>query len=106
MTPCGRDEPIMQVYRAVILARNLSHALPEGSLRWVHANDDVLVFVGESTEQSALVHGAPAARESIAVSVRHVAGVAGANPAYGWDRLQCGHGVSLMADTPEDGIWT
>jgi alpha-glucosidase len=57
----GWDARILEVYRGLISARNLSHALRHGGLRWVHA-DDVLVFLRESTEQTALVHCARRAR--------------------------------------------
>src|ERR1035437_11142330 len=54
------DARLLEVYRGLISARNLSHALRHGGLRWVHA-DDVLVILRESTEQRALVHCARAA---------------------------------------------
>jgi len=57
----GRDARILEVYRGLISARNLSHALRHGGLRWVHA-DDVLVILRESTEQTALVNCARRAR--------------------------------------------
>ena len=101
----GRDARILEVYRGLISARNLSHALRHGGLRWVHA-DDVLVILRESTEQTALVHCARAAHAPIQAAIRHLTGVADVHAAYGRDLFLVGDGASLMADQPEDNIWT
>ena len=101
----GWDARILEVYRGLISARNLSHALRHGGLRWVHA-DDVLVFLRESTEQTALVHCARAAHAPIQAAIRHLTGVADVHAAYGRDLFLVGDGASLMADQPEDNIWT
>jgi alpha-glucosidase len=100
------DARILEVYRGLISARNLCHALRHGGLRWVHADDDVLVFLRESTEQTALVHCARAAHVPIQLSARHLTGVAQAHTVYGRDLTFSGDGVSLMADRPEVSIWT
>jgi len=101
----GWDARILEVYRGLISARNLSHALRHGGLRWVHA-DDVLVILRESTEQTALVHCARAAHAPIQAAIRHLTGVADVHAAYGRDLFLVGDGASLMADQPEDNIWT
>jgi alpha-glucosidase len=44
------DRRILEVYRGLICARTLSHALRHGGLRWVHAGDNILVFLRESTK--------------------------------------------------------
>jgi alpha-glucosidase len=100
------DARILDVYRGLISARNLSHALRHGGLRWVHADDDVLVFLRESAEETALIHCARAAHDPIRVSIRHLIGVADAHTAYGRDLILSGDSASLMADQPEVNIWT
>ena len=100
------DARILEVYRGLISARNSSHALRHGGLRWVHADDDVLVFLRESTEQTALVHCARAAHDPIRLSTRHLTGVAEAHTAYGGDLVLGGDSVSLVADGPVVNIWT
>jgi len=100
------DSRILEVYRGLISARNTSHALRHGGLRWVHADDDVLVFLRESEEQTALVHCARAAHSPIRLSTRHLTGVAQAGTAYGRDLTCSGDSVSLAADGPEVNIWT
>jgi len=102
----GWDGRILEVYRGLISARNTSHALRHGGLRWVHTGDDVLVFLRESKKQTALVHCARAAHDPIQVSVRHLTGVAGVQTAYGRDLIQSGDSVTLTADMPEVNIWT
>jgi len=100
------DARILEVYRGLICARNVSHALRHGGLRWVHADDDVLVFLRESAEETALIHCARAAHEPIQVSTRHLTGVADAHTAYGRDLILGGDTVSFVADQPEVNIWT
>ena len=104
--PQSWDARILEVYRRLVAARNVSHALQHGGLRWVHADEDVLVFLRESTEQTALVHCARAAHGPVQVPTRHLAGVDRAHPAYGRDLVLSGDSVSLVADGPEVNIWT
>ena len=101
-----RDARILEVYRGLIAARKASHALRHGGLRWVYADDDVLVFLRESAEQTALVHCARVAHDPIQVSMRHLTGVAEAHTAYGRDLVLGGDSVSLVADGPVVNIWT
>jgi alpha-glucosidase len=100
------DARILEVYRGLIGARNSSHALRHGGLRWVSADDDALVFLRESTEQTALVHCARAAHEPIQLSARHLDGVAEAQTAYGGDLMLRGERITLTADGPGVNIWT
>jgi alpha-glucosidase len=100
------DTRILEVYRSLIGARKASHALRQGGLRWVHADDDALVFLRESAEQTALVHCARAAHDPIEISTRHLAGVADARPAYGGDLILRDDSVSLRANGPGVNIWT
>jgi alpha-glucosidase len=100
------DTRILEVYRSLIGARRASHALRHGGLRWVHADDDALVFLRESAGQTALVHCARAAHDPIEISTRHLAGVADARTAYGGDLILRDDSVSLRANGPGVNIWT
>ena len=100
------DARLLEVYRGLIAARSASHALRHGGLRWVYADDDALVFLRESAEQTALVHCARAAHAPIEIPTRHLRGVATACTAYGRDLILSGDGVSLTADAPGTNIWT
>ena len=100
------DARILEVYRGLISARNVSHALRHGGLRWVHADEDVLVFLRESAQETALIHCARAAHDPIHLTTRHLVGVADAHTAYGRDLILSGDSASLIADQPEVNIWT
>ena len=100
------DARILEVYRGLISARNGSEALRRGGLRWVLADDDVLVFLRETSEQTALVHCARGAHEPIEVSTRHLTGVAEAHAAYGRELIRSSESVHLVADGPGVNIWT
>ncbi|CAN5240792.1 maltodextrin glucosidase [soil metagenome] len=58
--PWGTDSPFIDVYAALIHLRRAHPALNEGGIRWLHAGDDVLVFVRESAEECVLVVAARA----------------------------------------------
>jgi len=97
---------ILEVYPGLIWTRNVGHALWHRDLRWVHADDDALVLLRESSQETALVHRARAAYAPIRVSTRHLTGVADARTAYGRDLILVGDSASLVADRPEVNIWT
>jgi len=100
------DTRILAVYRGLIQARNDSHALRHGGLRWVHADEDTLVFLRESPEETALVHCSRAAHDLIEISTRHLPGIEGAHTAYGLELSLSNGTVALTADAPGVSIWT
>jgi alpha-glucosidase len=60
------DEPglarkTMQLYSQLIALRRQHVALNEGGIRWIHVDDDVLVYVRETADESVLVLAARAA---------------------------------------------
>ncbi|MDQ3527155.1 MAG: glycoside hydrolase family 13 protein, partial [Actinomycetota bacterium] len=59
------DEELYAAYRALIRARRDSPALSAGGLRWVHAEDDALVFLREHPQETALVHLARGAHQPV-----------------------------------------
>ncbi len=56
-----RYDDTIESYAALIRLRREHPALSEGGLRWLHAGDDVLVFVREAAEESVLIVAARAA---------------------------------------------
>src|SRR5699024_12728280 len=64
-TTLFRSEQLRQEYAALIRTRRNSPALTAGGLRWVHAEEDALVFLREHPDETALVHVARAAHERI-----------------------------------------
>jgi alpha-glucosidase len=53
--PIPWGEPTLSMYRDLIQVRRGTHALRHGGLRWVHADDDALVFLRESSDERVLV---------------------------------------------------
>jgi alpha-glucosidase len=99
------DTRLLNVYRGLVAARRSSVALRHGGLRWVHADDDALVFLRQSPEETALVHCARAAHPRLTIPARHLTGVEKARSVYGAG-LEHGAGtVSLVADQPQVNVW-
>jgi alpha-glucosidase len=101
--PDGWDSTTLGRYRALIALRRRHPALRAGGLRWLHAGDDVLVFVRESAEERILVQ----ARRATGRPTR-LAGFAGAEPVYGSVPLLRPDGagmVGLPSDGPSFAAW-
>jgi alpha-glucosidase len=100
------DTRLLEVYRGLIAARRGSVALREGGMRWVHADDDLLVFLRESPGEVALVHCARDAHEPVVLATDHLPDISGGNAAYG-PAPEHGEGtLTLRADGPQVSIWT
>jgi len=104
------DEELYAAYRALIRARRDSPALSAGGLRWVHAEDDALVFLREHPQETALVHLARGAHEPVRVPAAWLPGVEGGRAAYGPPvGLPTGaegeEHVELSADGPVVQVW-
>jgi len=101
------DETLRQEYAALIRARRTSPALAAGGMRWVHAAEDVLVFLREHPEQTALVHVARAAHDPITLPADQVPGATTGAPAYGPGVGTDGRGdLVLDAEGPLVRVWT
>jgi alpha-glucosidase len=99
------DTRLLRVYRGLIAARRSSVALRHGGLRWVHADDDALVFLRQSPEETALVHCARAAHATLTIPARRLTGVGKARSVYGAGLAQQAGTVSLVADHPQVNVW-
>jgi len=104
--PPAWDARLHTVYRELIAMRRDSPALRAGGLRWVYADDDVLVFLREHPEQTALVHIARLAHDPVRLPVAGLPGIAGGRAAYGPGLSVEGDEVALGADGPRVGVWT
>ncbi len=76
----------LTVYRDLIRIRRTHPALNEGGMRWVHASDDVLVYVREHQTESVLCVASRAAYE-LRLPLAAMAGADAASPLYGPGRL-------------------
>jgi alpha-glucosidase len=100
------DTTLLEAYRGLIAARNESVALREGGMRWVHADDDALVFLRESPTEVALVHCARHAHQPVDIAASRLPGIEAGVARYGDAPLFDGGRMSLKADGPQVSVWT
>lgn len=100
----GWDRRLFEVYRSLIALRKRSRALTHGGLRWVHAEEDALVYLREAAGQSALVHVARAEHEPIVLDAARLPGIGRGRASYGDSVRVRGDRVTLSADGPGVGV--
>ncbi|MCB1252200.1 MAG: glycoside hydrolase family 13 protein [Austwickia sp.] len=109
-TPAGEpplwDERLHTVYRDLIAMRRASPALHAGGLRWVYADDDVLVYLREHPQQTALVHLARLAHDPVRLPAAALDGIESGCAAYGPGLVVDGDEIVLSAGGPHVGVWT
>jgi alpha-glucosidase len=71
------DPDVLTAYRQLGATRRSSSALRRGGLRWVHAGDDVLVFLRESCDQRMLVQVARAEHAPVVIPAAALDGTPG-----------------------------
>lgn len=69
----GQDA-VLGLYRRLVGARRGHVALRRGGLRWLHAEEDALVFVREHPEEHVLVHVARSAHADVVIPAHAVPG--------------------------------
>lgn len=103
------DDLLLDVYRRLVRARREHPALYDGGMRWLHTEDDALVFLREGADQVALVHVARAAHEPVLVPSAWLPGVEGGRAAYGPDpgfaEVDGRAHVVLPAEGPGVRVW-
>jgi alpha-glucosidase len=99
------DRQLFEAYRDLIAIRRASHGLCHGGLRWLHAGDDVLVFLRESREERVLVQVSRAGHPPLMLAPSVLAG-ARAELLYGQgDLVVQGDAVFLPDDGPAVHLW-
>ncbi|CCH73104.1 hypothetical protein BN11_2320009 [Nostocoides australiense Ben110] len=86
--------------------RRASPALHAGGLRWVYADDDVLVYLREHPQQTALVHLARLAHDPVRLPAAALDGIECGCAAYGPGLAVDGDEIVLSAGGPHVGVWT
>ena len=105
------DEPEtaarITLYRELIALRRQHEVLATGGLRWVHVDDDAMVFVRESATETVLVF-ASRAHATVELDGALLAGVDGAEHLWGDVLLAVGldDGVLLEAAGPAFAAWS
>jgi alpha-glucosidase len=109
--PWGRvtaqGEEVLAMYRELMPHRGEHVALTDGGMRWLHAGDDVLVYVREHAEESVLCV-ASRAPYRLRLAADAVLGGAEAELLFGPGRLVAGDGeagVELAADGISFTMW-
>ena len=99
------DTDVLDGYRALGALRQSSRALRHGGLRWVHADDDVLVYLRESTDERLLVQVSRADHRPVVVDRAMVDGQLG-DRRYGPGEASCdADAIVLPAVGPAAHVW-
>ena len=86
--PTGWDTDVLDGYRALGALRRSSRALRHGGLRWVRTDDDVLVYLRESTDERLLIQVSRSDHEPIQIERAKLDGELG-EPRYGSGDATC-----------------
>lgn len=96
----------LALYRDLIGLRRSHLVLATGGLRWLHVDDDSVVFVRESAEETALVVATTGALD-VALPAVALPGAADAVARFGEATLAVADdGVLIAADGPAFAVWT
>ncbi|MGB5951264.1 MAG: glycoside hydrolase family 13 protein [Ornithinimicrobium sp.] len=99
------EEQIHHTYREMIHLRRNTPALHSGGLRWVHTEDDAMVFLREHPTESVLVHIARGAHPRIALPIGLLPGIGDGEPLVGPDLDVDEEWVSLTSRGPTVQVW-
>ncbi len=99
------DEATLQTYRSLIAARRSIPALHSGGLRWLHTEDDALVYLREHPRGSVLVHVARATHAPIDLRAASLPGIMQGRAVIGSGIEFTLKGVTLAAEGPTVRMW-
>lgn len=99
------DSRVFDGYRSLTALRASSPALRHGGLRWVHASDDVLMYLRESLEQRVLVRVARASHEPVVIPRAALDGELGGRLHGDGDASVSPDSVTLGGEGPTVDVW-
>lgn len=104
-----QDDPLpaetLRTYQALVGLRRAHPVLGDGGMRWLHVDDETVVFVREGEDESVLVL-ATRGGANLVLAPGAVAGASSAERRYGDAALAVTHdGVALAADGPAFAAW-
>jgi alpha-glucosidase len=100
------DPTLIGTYAALAKLRRENSALTEGSLRWVYASDEAVVYVRENAKQSVVVAVTRGADKKIVLAKDAVPGLARAKNIYGGGRItKVGDGLALPGEKLSVNVW-
>lgn len=95
----------LALYRDLIALRHAHPVLRTGGIRWLHVDDEVIVFVRESADEAVLVFAA-SATSTVTLSADAVAGLDSASRGFGEVDLRLtSDGAQLVSDGPAFAAW-
>jgi alpha-glucosidase len=103
--PDGWDRRILDWYRQLITLRNTTPALRSGGFRWVHTEDDAVVFLRETADERVLVRAARAATRPLHISTAELKAQAATALIGASDLLPTDGAVRLPGDGPLLSVW-
>ena len=99
------DRDLLERYRALIALRRDRPALRRGGLRWVHAGDDVLVYLREAAGDRVLVQASRRAHRPVPIPAGLLGAREGVHLLGGPDLERSGGAVELPGDGPAFHAW-
>lgn len=98
------DAELLEAYRVLLSLRAESIALGEGGLRWIHVDDDALVFAREHPRQSMLIAVARNALGDVRIDATR-AGVTTLQHRFGFSAHSDGEHIRLQIPHAGAGVW-
>ena len=100
------DPSMIEFYAGLAKIRKANPALIDGSLRWLYASDEAMVFVRENTKQSILVVATRGKDSEIEFALDAAAGLQTAERLYGSAKLTAGKKkAKISAGKVDLSIW-
>lgn len=99
------DREVLDGYRRLSALRGSSEALRRGGLRWLHAGDDVLVYLRESHDERLLVQVSRGDHHPVRLPARTLDGAVGASRFGGVDPARDADEVVLPATGAGTHVW-
>lgn len=98
------DHEFLSQYKALIRLRSTSNALAVGGMRWVHIEDDAVVYLRETADERCLI--AVARNQVASLSIDAAAfGITSLEHAFGFDATIKSGRIEISAPTAGGGIW-
>ena len=94
------DMTIFQTYQRLLKVRRDHESLRHGGLRWVVADADVVVYLRESEQETALVHVARASHDPLVLDAGYLPGIYAGRTVFGAAPEVDEQAVVLTADAP------
>ncbi len=103
--PARWDSGVLEGYRALAALRRSSRALCHGGLRWVHADDDVLVYLREARDERVLVQVARAQHAPVGIDMASLDAALAVRRFGTEDAVEQAGRIVLSAAGPSVHVW-